>query len=133
MPPHIDQAGHGVVPQSLAFRPDDLRVRSDKTLLSNPFALDFGATLRARTSGGDRDPISKHNYALICSYFRHLAHKDACTKWLAYGLCRDPSCHRLHDNWPIDVNGEVLNSKFRDLAQMAGVPQSWQPAKRGRQ
>ena len=122
-----------MAPQSVAVRPDDLRVRGDKTLLSNPFALEFGATLRARTMGGDRDPISKQNYALICTSFRHLAHKNACIKWLAYGLCRDPNCIRLHDNWPIGMNGEVLNSKYRDLAQMAGVPQSWQPARRGRQ
>ena len=79
------------------------------------------------------DPVSKRNYANICYSMRALAHKNACSRWLAFGMCREANCDKLHDNWPVEVNGEVLNSKFRDLAEMAGVPQSWQPAGRGRQ
>ena len=43
-----------------------------------------------------------------------LAHKYACGRWLAFGMymCRDPNCAKLHDNWPIDANGEVINSKY---------------------
>ena len=132
-PPPLGQPSHGFSPHLLALRPEDLRVKGDRTSLLSPFALEFGANLCARTSGGARDPLSKGNYAVICNSFKYLAHKDACSKWLAFGLCRDPNCQRLHDNWPAGMNGEVLNSKFRDLAQMAGVPQSWQPARRGRQ
>jgi len=76
---------------------------------------------------------SKANYGAICAAVRYLAHKDACTKWVAFGMCRDPNCTKLHDNWPADMNGEVLNSKYRGLAQLAEVPQSWQPFRRGQQ
>ena len=132
-PPPLDRPSRDVPRYLVATRPDDLRVRGNATLLSNPFALQYGAVLRAKTNGGDGDPISKQNYTAICQAFKYLAHREACTKWLAFGLCRDPNCRRLHDNWPVDMNGEVLNSKYRDLAQLAGVPQSWQPARPARQ
>ena len=117
----------------LPLRPDDLRVRNNPTSLSNPFALEFGARLRATTSGGERDPVSKTNYATICTAVKYLAHRQACVKWVAYGMCFDPNCIKLHDNWPADMNGEVLNSKYRSFAQLAGVSQSWQPVRRGQQ
>ena len=74
-------------PGTSALRPDDLRVRNNPTSMSNPFALDFGTRLRATISGGDKDPISKTNYATICAAVKYLAHKGACTKWVAFGLC----------------------------------------------
>ena len=37
-------------PGNLALRPDDLRVRNNPTSLPNPFALEFGARLKATTS-----------------------------------------------------------------------------------
>ena len=132
-PPPLDQTTHGVPRWLLALRPDDLRVRGSRTSLSNPFALEYGANLRAATNGGERAPLSKQNYATIFDAFKYLAHKDACPKWLAFGLCKDPNCIKLHGNWPVNVNGEVLNSKYRDLALLAGVPQGWQPAKHRRQ
>jgi hypothetical protein len=129
MPPLLYQQPPG----SAALRPDQLLVRNGPTSLSNPFALEFGARLRETTSGGERDPVSKTNYATICMAVKYLAHRNACTKWVAYGQCRDPNCTKLHDNWPANINGEVLNSKYRAFAQMAGVSQNWQPVRRGRQ
>ena len=79
------------------------------------------------TAGGHTTPRAKQNYATICASIKLMAHKDACAKWLAFGMCRDPHCDKLHDNWPMHLNGEVLNSKFRDFAQLASVPQDWQP------
>ena len=69
----------------------------------------------------------KQNYALTVSAVRYMTHKNACVKWIAFGKCNDPSCDRLHDHWPIHLNGEVLNSKFRDFAQLANMSQDWQP------
>jgi hypothetical protein len=111
----------------------DFRVRGQPTSLENLFARDFGGTLLTATSGGSQDPQSKKNYDTVRYALRMLAHINACARWLAFGTCRNPNCKKLHGNWPIDANGEDINSKYRDLARVAGVPQDWQPTERMRQ
>ena len=124
VPPHIDRAAHANVG---VMQAGDLRVRGLPTSLQNPFALDFSGNVRTVTTGGHTTPHAKQNYGTTCASIKLMAHKDACAKWLAFGMCRDPNYDKLHDNWPMHLNGEVLNSKFRDFAQLASVPQDWQP------
>ena len=133
VPPHIDHQSQGRLPHGIVNHAVDFRVRGQQTSLKNPFALAFAGNLRDVTSGGHGDPVGKNNYASICGSMRALAHKNACSRWLAFGMCREPNCEKLHVNWPVEMNGEVLNSKYRDLAHLAGVPQDWQPAGRGQQ
>ena len=127
VPPHVDQAAQTKVVVRSA---SDFRVRGLPTSLQNSFALSFGENVRTVTRGSD--PHIKRNWATICASIKWMTHKGACPKWLAFGMCRDPNCDKLHDNWPMHFNGEVLNSKYRDVAIIARVPQNWQPRASGR-
>ena len=115
------------------MRHTDLKVRGEGTTLMNPFALEFGTALKAATDNISRGyDASQKNFTIICYAVKFIAHPNACAKWVAFGQCWKPDCAKLHDNWPANMNGEVLNSKCRDFAQLAGVPQDWQPAGRRR-
>ena len=91
-----------------------------------------GNNLRRVTAGGSMDPHSKHTYGTVIINMRMRAHKYACGRWLAFGMCRKPNCAKLHGDWLVYANGEIINSTYRDLARIAGVPQDWQPTGRGR-
>ena len=93
VPPHIDRAAHANVGVRQA---GDLRVRGLPTSLQNPSALEFSENVRAVTAGGHNTPHAKRNYATVCASIKLMAHKDACARWLAFGLCRDPQCDKLH-------------------------------------
>ena len=123
VPPHIKQEAHSNA--GVGVHSHDLRVKGLPTSLRNPFAIDFGENAKAATAATHAN--GRKNYATMVASVRYMTHKDACAKWLLFGMCRDPHCDRLHDNWPMNLNGEVLNSKFRDFAQLASVPQNWQP------
>ena len=101
---------------------------------SNPFAAQFGRSIRAEMSrlydedhSPDQTSAKAQCRPIVAAIRRASGGPKIRDKWITTGRCKIRECKNAHPDWPVEWNGEWLHQQCPDLAIFAKVPRTWQP------